>query len=222
MYATPTPSLTAIITQVQLNRDLIIATALELLDSYGLGDTTMRRVATTLGVAPGALYWHVANKQSLIAAMSDHIVGDLLPSSSPSELALALRKNVLAHRDGAEVTMAGLSQPGNPSWPALVDRFAAAVAASASDDADAYPSAVPTSRHRIAATAIIHLTLGAATMEQSAQQLASVATAGGATETTETTETIDATEVASAVMDGVEELRAGVDIIVRGLAAAEA
>lgn len=219
---------------MQLNRDLIIATALELLDSYGLGDTTMRRVATTLGVAPGALYWHVANKQSLIAAMADHIVGDLLPSSSPSELALALRANVLAHRDGAEVTMAGLSQPGNPSWPTLVDRFATAVAASASNETgaadDERTSASPSSHHRIAATAIIHLTLGAATMEQSAQQLASVATAAGAAEVAkaEGTGVADAAEAADGIapaeeaLDGVEELRAGVDIIVRGLAAAEA
>jgi len=46
---------------VQLTREDIITTAVELLNSYGFADMTMRRIATTLGVVPGALYWHVAN-----------------------------------------------------------------------------------------------------------------------------------------------------------------
>lgn len=59
---------------MQLHRDRILSTALELLNSYGLADVTMRRVSTTLGVAPGALYWHVANKQALIAGMAEEIL----------------------------------------------------------------------------------------------------------------------------------------------------
>ncbi|MFG6303991.1 TetR family transcriptional regulator, partial [Corynebacterium hesseae] len=59
---------------MHLSRDAIVSTALELLTRYGLADVTMRRVATNLDVAPGALYWHVANKQSLIAAMTAEIL----------------------------------------------------------------------------------------------------------------------------------------------------
>ncbi|GEA88717.1 TetR family transcriptional regulator [Cellulomonas cellasea] len=60
-----------------LSRVQVVAAALEILDEYGLGDLTMRRLATSLGVQPGALYWHVANKQALLAEVADAIVADL-------------------------------------------------------------------------------------------------------------------------------------------------
>ncbi|MDU7790355.1 MAG: helix-turn-helix domain-containing protein, partial [Corynebacterium sp.] len=41
---------------MHINRESIIDAAISLLDTYGLGDVTMRRVASSLGVAPGALY----------------------------------------------------------------------------------------------------------------------------------------------------------------------
>ena len=50
---------------MQLSRERITQAALELLSGYGLADVSMRRVASSLGVAPGALYWHIANKQEL-------------------------------------------------------------------------------------------------------------------------------------------------------------
>lgn len=59
---------------VQLYRETIINHALELLDAYGLADMTMRRVASSLGVAAGALYWHIANKQELITAVAAKIL----------------------------------------------------------------------------------------------------------------------------------------------------
>ena len=59
---------------VQLYRETIIDQALELLDAYGLADMTMRRVASSLGVAAGALYWHIANKQELITAVAHKII----------------------------------------------------------------------------------------------------------------------------------------------------
>ncbi|MDN6510824.1 MAG: TetR/AcrR family transcriptional regulator, partial [Corynebacterium sp.] len=48
---------------MQLNRDRIHAAAFDILSEYGLGDLTMRRLAKTLEVAPGALYWHYPSKQ---------------------------------------------------------------------------------------------------------------------------------------------------------------
>ena len=61
-----------------LNRTLILDTALDLLGKYGLADVTMRRVASALDVAPGALYWHLSNKQELIAAMARSILTPVL------------------------------------------------------------------------------------------------------------------------------------------------
>ena len=56
-----------------LSRAAITGAGLEILDIYGLGDLSMRRVADTLGVQAGALYYHVPNKQSLLAALADEV-----------------------------------------------------------------------------------------------------------------------------------------------------
>ncbi|WP_346924025.1 TetR family transcriptional regulator [Rothia sp. (in: high G+C Gram-positive bacteria)] len=60
-----------------LNRDRILNTAFTLLNQYGLADLSMRRLATELGVAPGALYYHVKNKQELLASLASRILHDV-------------------------------------------------------------------------------------------------------------------------------------------------
>ncbi|MGO2656037.1 MAG: TetR family transcriptional regulator [Pseudoclavibacter sp.] len=100
------------------SRDDVIAAAVQLLDHSGLPDLTMRRLATTLGVQPSALYWHFENKQSLLAAVSDWITRDRPErdqlrtafvqarpgwTSALRAEALWLRCALLDHRDGAEI-----------------------------------------------------------------------------------------------------------------------
>lgn len=97
----------------------IVAAGLEILDSYGLEDLSMRRLAQLLDVKASALYWHVANKQTLLAAMADEILGEeeqLTPTDDGGELARellgwahALRSKLLAHRDGAELVSSAMS-----------------------------------------------------------------------------------------------------------------
>ena len=60
-----------------LSRAAIVDAGLGILDAYGLGDLSMRRVADALGVQAGALYYHVPNKQSLLAALSDEVLEDV-------------------------------------------------------------------------------------------------------------------------------------------------
>ncbi|WP_425861967.1 TetR/AcrR family transcriptional regulator C-terminal domain-containing protein [Arthrobacter sp. TWP1-1] len=62
-----------------LTRDQVIETAFEILRDYGLADLSMRRLARDLGVQPGALYWHVKNKQELLGVLSVMI---LMPADS--------------------------------------------------------------------------------------------------------------------------------------------
>ncbi len=92
-----------------LTRGRIVDAGLRILDSWGLGDLSMRRVADELGVKAGALYYHVPNKQSLLAGIADVILtpvavpdvagtGDWLRGWSHN-----LRGALLAHRDGAEL-----------------------------------------------------------------------------------------------------------------------
>jgi TetR/AcrR family transcriptional regulator, tetracycline repressor protein len=57
-----------------LTRRQIEDAAMEILRSYGLADLSMRRLARDLGVQPGALYWHVKNKQELLGVLAGQIL----------------------------------------------------------------------------------------------------------------------------------------------------
>lgn len=93
-----------------LSRDQVVSTAVDLLRRYGLGDLSMRRLARELGVAPGALYWHVANKQELLVEVAGRLLA-AIPEPDPqrpAEEALAahahaLREAVRHVPDGADV-----------------------------------------------------------------------------------------------------------------------
>lgn len=92
------------------SRDDVVAAAMRILDEYGLPDLTMRRLATTLDIQPSALYWHVANKQTLLALIADRIIARAVPVEETGgwkdivgKQASALRDALLAYRDGAEV-----------------------------------------------------------------------------------------------------------------------
>ena len=64
----------------------------------------MRRLANDLGVQPGALYYHVASKQDLVAAAGEHILAAAGPSPPIlRQAAKELRALLLDVRDGAEV-----------------------------------------------------------------------------------------------------------------------
>jgi TetR/AcrR family tetracycline transcriptional repressor len=60
-----------------LDLDAIVVAAVDLIEDKGLGGLTMRGLAKRLGCSPMALYRHVADKQELIGAVSDHYLGDL-------------------------------------------------------------------------------------------------------------------------------------------------
>ncbi|MGO1769647.1 MAG: TetR family transcriptional regulator [Microbacterium sp.] len=88
-----------------LDLDRLVGAALDLLDRFGLASLSMRTLAQELGIRPSALYWHVENKQTLLAAVADRIVAEAGAGESVAETAVALREALLAHRDGAEVVL---------------------------------------------------------------------------------------------------------------------
>ncbi|HEY9291632.1 MAG TPA: TetR family transcriptional regulator, partial [Microlunatus sp.] len=53
-----------------LDRQVVIRTALELLDSEGLDGLTLRKIAAALDVKAPALYWHFQSKQQLLDEMA--------------------------------------------------------------------------------------------------------------------------------------------------------
>lgn len=149
--------------------DDVARTALRILDDHGLPDLTMRRLATALEVQPSALYWHFPNKQSLLAELSDRIVGRMA-SGDPVDLrteALALRDALLTYRDGAEVVSSTLALGLGSSL--AHDRLTAAVGRDGFDADTA----------RRAATTVLHYVLGFAWHEQQRLQYDSVGVRAG-------------------------------------------
>lgn len=59
---------------MRYHRSDVVRRAITVLDEYGLESLTMRRLAAELGVQPSALYHHVPNKQTLLAAVADEIL----------------------------------------------------------------------------------------------------------------------------------------------------
>lgn len=143
------------------SKGTVVATALTLLDEYGLPGLTMRRLAATLGVQQSALYWHFESKQLLLAAMAEEILarGPRPPSSRAwdtevTRKAVALRDALVAYRDGAELVSTvyafglGVEDPHR--------RLATSIESAGAAPAEA----------RAAATVILHFVFGFTFSEQ--------------------------------------------------------
>ncbi len=185
------------------DRATVVDTALRLLDEIGLPDLTMRRLAAELDVQPSALYWHVENKQTLLAAVADRIQAAARPSP-PAALgwqeaaaaeAVAIRDALLAYRDGAEVVLStrALGLGDDEAHRRLVSALERG-----HDSATA----------ELAATALLHLVFGDATLVQQRLQ------ADGLGVTSETVGLRpDATEADDeAFLTGVDLLLAGLEL----------
>lgn len=83
----------------RLNRDLVLRTALELADTYGIEALTMRRLAQELAVEAMSLYHHVANKVELLDAMIDLVFAEIELPSREADWKTALHdRSISAHR----------------------------------------------------------------------------------------------------------------------------
>jgi TetR/AcrR family tetracycline transcriptional repressor len=92
--------------------DAVIKAALEILDSEGLENVTLRRLAAKLNVQAPALYWHFKDKSDITNDMAQAILKNAgLDSINPPEdinnwaswlhdLMHSLRNALIAHRDG--------------------------------------------------------------------------------------------------------------------------
>jgi len=67
----------------QLTRPIIVSQALELLNEAGLEELSLRKVAARLGVKAPSLYWHIADKDDLRAAMGERLLRNCLDSIPP-------------------------------------------------------------------------------------------------------------------------------------------
>lgn len=63
--------------RARLSRGVVVDRALEIGTAEGLEAVTLRRLAAELGVTPMALYRHFHDKQDLINAMAEAVIGDM-------------------------------------------------------------------------------------------------------------------------------------------------
>jgi TetR/AcrR family transcriptional regulator, tetracycline repressor protein len=89
-----------------LSRIQIVDAAYAMLRQHGLPGLSMRRLAQDLGVQPGALYYHVASKQDLLAAVAERILtssAQTISTTDPAQAAWDIRQALLPIRDSADV-----------------------------------------------------------------------------------------------------------------------
>lgn len=79
----------------------MVARALLLADSEGLGAVTIRRLARDLGVTAMALYWHFGNKDELLDAMTDAIYAEIDPAVEASAPWQGQMRTLMASLAGA-------------------------------------------------------------------------------------------------------------------------
>jgi AcrR family transcriptional regulator len=109
-----------------LTRDAIVEAALRLLDREGLSGLSMRKLAEELAVGAASLYWHVRDKEELLALLLDRIVGEAhVPDPDPKnwreqvkDLARENRRLLQSHRDAAQISL-GRIPIGPHSIPVL-------------------------------------------------------------------------------------------------------
>jgi AcrR family transcriptional regulator len=81
-----------------LSRERITSTAIELADRDGIESLSMRKLGQSLGVDPMSLYNHVRDKDDLLDAVADAIVGEIEPEPERGDWIESLRGTVLAAR----------------------------------------------------------------------------------------------------------------------------
>jgi AcrR family transcriptional regulator len=83
----------------RLSREGIIAAAIDLADREGLAGLSMRKLAQHLGVDAMSIYYHVRDKDTLLAEMSDAVVAQIgLTPIAPDEWTSQLRGLIMAAR----------------------------------------------------------------------------------------------------------------------------
>lgn len=153
---------------MRYRRSDVVDRAITVLDEYGLESLTMRRLAAELGVQPSALYHHVPNKQSLLAAIADEVLArGRRPRTARSwdaqavEVCGELRDAMLAYRDGAEVVVTAYTFGLGAAGPAEELREALRA------------GELPEDLVEVGVRALLHLTFGHTAEEQTALQAAS-------------------------------------------------
>src|SRR4051794_16188512 len=63
--------------RLRVSRERVLRAALSVADSGGLGSLTIRSLAQELGVKPMSVYYHVASKDEILAALVDIVFDEI-------------------------------------------------------------------------------------------------------------------------------------------------
>ncbi|MEU4746012.1 TetR family transcriptional regulator [Actinosynnema sp. NPDC023658] len=137
-----------------LSRERIVGAAVELLDRKGEGGLTFRALAAHLETGPGAIYWHVANKNELLTAATDAVLAPAMTAEvtgTPQEVVRAVALGVF---DAIEAhPWVGAQLSADPTQPAVLRIFERVGQQVRALD-------VPPSAWFTAASAVLHFVLG--------------------------------------------------------------
>ena len=82
----------------RLDKQRVLHAGVAVADRVGIDSLSMRRLADDLGVAPMALYKHVADKEELLDGMLDVVLGEIDLPAPVSDWKSAVRKRILSAR----------------------------------------------------------------------------------------------------------------------------
>ncbi|MET7386082.1 TetR/AcrR family transcriptional regulator [Streptomyces sp. NPDC005529] len=139
-----------------LSQEVIVGAAVALLDEHGERGLTFRLLAKRLDTGPGALYWHVANKDELVALAADQVLGRAFVADPHVEedAVAGLRALAVAVFDALDLHPWAASHVTAPATLAnalrLLDRIGILVAR----------TGLPAERHFAVATAISYYITG--------------------------------------------------------------
>ncbi|MFE9636350.1 TetR/AcrR family transcriptional regulator [Streptomyces sp. NPDC006463] len=108
-----------------LSRELIIQTAIEILDSGGEKALTLRALTVRLSTGYGAIYHHVADKSDLLATATDDVITGVLSGAfADADPRTALRRLALGLFDAIDAhPWVGAELSRQPWRPALLDFY---------------------------------------------------------------------------------------------------
>jgi TetR/AcrR family transcriptional regulator, tetracycline repressor protein len=81
-----------------LSRERIVAAALAIIDAEGIEGFSMRGLAQALGVYPTAIYWHVPNRNALLAEVVSHALAGVVPPDDAGDWDLWLKELFRGYR----------------------------------------------------------------------------------------------------------------------------
>ena len=108
-----------------LSKERVVASAIEILDTAGESALTFRLLANRLSTGSGAIYWHVKDKQSLLAAATEQVLSRAIAEvTSVARPADAVRAIALGVFDAIEAhPWVGTEVSREPWQPAMVVVF---------------------------------------------------------------------------------------------------